>query len=156
MMYPPLNMHFIVEFDDKDLNPDRNFQSVQGLSARVVDAADKNKKSVQFQNIILRRAYQPESKLVKWCMNAINNQTNTPVNFTVKLLNAQHEMLSGWKIENAIPVAWGVEELHSQDTKILIEVIELEYLRFHVLNSKGENVVSRVIKPLKRKILKGT
>lgn len=139
---PPLNMHFVVEFNNKAFSEDRNFQSVQGLQARISENENKQGVYTQFENIILRRAYEPDSGLVKWCMDAINNHKKQPVNLLIKLLNTEHEMLSGWNIENAVPIAWGVEELHAQETKILIETIELAYERFQVLDSKG-----RIIAP---------
>ena len=138
-VYPPLNMHFAVEFHSKDLKADISFQSVQGLQVRVDET--ENKKLINYQNIILKRAYQPHSKLVKWCMDVIHNRKKLPVSLTIKLLNANHEMLSGWQVESAMPVAWGVEDLHAQETKILIETIELAYLRFYVLDKKG-NVIA--------------
>ncbi len=138
--YPPLNMHFIVEFNNDEFLNDNSFHSVQGLKARIIENNENRGVHFQFENIVLKRAYQPDSKLVKWCMNAINNNKKQPVDIIVKLLNAEHIMLSGWQIEEAVPVAWGVEELHAQETKILIETIELKYLRFQVLNSKREIV----------------
>ncbi|MCX7549597.1 phage tail protein [Xanthomarina sp. F2636L] len=143
--YPPLNMHFAVDFDYKELRDDKNFQSVQGLKVRVCENENKKGTYVKFDNIILKRAYQPESHLVKWCMDTINNHKIKPINLTVKLLNADHEILSAWNIEKAVPVAWGVDELHAQDTKILIETIELSYLRFKVLTTK-RNVKSPIRK----------
>lgn len=139
-IYPPLNIHFDVEFNSTRFKADRNFQSVQGLKARICKNEGEKEVRVQFENIVLKRAYQPDSKLVEWCMNAINNNIKEPIVVVVKLLNAQHNMLSGWILEEALPVAWGVDELHAQDTKILIETIELTYLRFQVMNSKGEVV----------------
>jgi len=141
--YPPLNMHFAVEFIDAPFSESTNFQSVQGLQARICVNEDKRGVHSKFENIILKRAYQPDSELVKWCMNAINNHKKEPLNFLITLLNAEHEPLSSWSIEKAVPVAWGVEELHAQETKILMETIELEYKRFQVLNSKG-----RVVAPV--------
>lgn len=140
--YPPLNMHFAVEFINAPFSESTNFQSVQGLQARI--CINENKREItKFENIILKRAYQPDSELVKWCMDAINNHRKESLNFLITLLNAEHEPLSSWSIEKAVPVAWGVEELHAQETKILIETIELEYQRFQVLNSKG-----RVVAPV--------
>lgn len=148
--YPPLNMHFILEFQDKYLSEDINFHSVQGLHARICKEENTENKFVHFENLILKRAYLPNSKLVKWCMDAINNNKEQPVNLTIKLLNANHEMLSGWQIEKAMPIAWSVEELHAQETKILMEIIELKYHKFHVLDSKGRNVApSANIKTIK-------
>lgn len=134
--YPPLNMHFAVEFMNGTFHENDGFQSVQGLQARICENEDKRGIHTKFENIILKRAYQPDSELVMWCMDAINNHKRQPVDIVIKLLNAESEILSSWSIEKAVPVAWGVEELHAQETKILIETIELSYQRFQVLNSK--------------------
>ncbi|RFN58198.1 phage tail protein [Marixanthomonas ophiurae] len=135
--YPPLNMHFKVQFDSKKFKLDYRFQSVQGLQVRISKNEHNREKHTKFENIILKRAYQPNSKLIEWCMDAINNHKKQPQNLTIKLLNAKEKLVSAWKIEQALPVGWGVEELHAQDTKILIECIELEYKYFQVVDSKG-------------------
>ncbi|MEP3836896.1 MAG: phage tail protein [Algibacter sp.] len=145
--YPPLNMHFIVHFHNKALLSDTNFQSVEGLQARIIE--NEGKKQVKYDHLVLKRAYQPDSSLVAWCMDAINNNKKQATNLTVNLLNADHEIISGWQIEKALPVAWGVEELHAQDTKILIETVELQYRRFNVLNNKGEVITPFKLTPIK-------
>lgn len=136
--YPPLNIHFIVEFCSKDLLEDRNFQSVQGL--KISTDSSEGKELISYENIILKRAYEPNSYLVEWCMECIKNRKKIPLDFTVKLLNAHHELLSAWKIEKAMPVAWGIDELHAQNTKILIETIEVNPLRFNILDSNGKTI----------------
>ncbi|WP_339701744.1 phage tail protein [uncultured Marixanthomonas sp.] len=141
--YPPLNMHFKVQFDNKKFKLDCGFQSVQGLKVRISKNEHNRERHTQFENIILKRAYQPNSKLIEWCMNAINNQKKQPQNLTIKLLNAKEKLVSAWKIEQAVPVGWGVEELHAQDTKILIECIELEYKYFQVVDGKG-NIIAPI------------
>lgn len=70
-IYPPLNMHFIVEFDEKYFSMNAHFQSVQGPKARICRDEVNKKEHIQFENLILRRAYQPDSKMVKWCVNRI-------------------------------------------------------------------------------------
>lgn len=145
--YPPLNMHFVVEFAGSF--KDNSFQSVQGLQARICENEDKKGSHTQYENIVLKRAYQPDSELVKWCMEAINNHKKQPLNLIIRLLNAKHEMLSGWQIEQAVPVAWGVEELHAQESKILIETIELKHRRFQVLDGKGK-IIAPGLKIIKR------
>ena len=140
--YLPLNMHFVVEFQLKDLVDDVHFQSVQGLAMRL-DKTDGEPR-VKYGNLILKRAYEPDSKIVSWCMEVIKNRRKLPIDLTVKLLNADHKMLSGWNIEKAMPIAWGVAELNAQETKILIETIELELQSFSVLDSNGANVNSKL------------
>ena len=138
--YPPLNTHFSVEFHTKKQSEEEKFQSVQGLQARLINDETHKDPYAVFDNIILRRAYKPNSKVVAWCMNAINNKVFEEKTLTIRLLNSKHKLISAWVIEKVIPVGWGVEELHAQDAKILIEVIELKYSNFQVLNTKGKNV----------------
>lgn len=147
--FPSLNMNFVVQFHESEFRDDAHFQSVQGLKARICENEGKSGTHVKYENLILKRAYQPDSKLVQWCMDAINHNKNRPINLTVQLLNSQLEPVSGWKIEKAVAVAWGIDELHAQESKILIETIELSYQRFYVLNSKG-----KVIAPTPPIILK--
>lgn len=142
---PALNMYFIVEFLNNDLQGDYRFQSVQGLKASLIKKEGVKLPHAIFENIILKRAFEPDSKLVEWCMNAINNKVFKQESLTIKLLDFNHEFVSGWHVSSAIPVGWGVEELHAQDSKVLIESIELKYSNFEVLDSKG-----KLIAPKKR------
>ena len=135
-----LNYHFDVHFHRRDLSKDHRFQSVQGLHAQILPEDLAGKKNATFDNVKLTRAYEPDSKLVAWCMDAINNKVFKQSNVTIKLLNSKHEMQCGWKLEKAIPVGWGVEELDAENCKVLIETIELKYEYFEVINSRGEVV----------------
>lgn len=136
--YPPLNMHFIVQFSDLDFDNDIHFQSVQGLRGRICENEGGSGTHVKFDNLILRRAYQPDSKIQLWCMDAFNFKKILPVNLSVKLLNAQHQPISTWNIKSALPVAWGVDALHAQESKILIETIELKYKTFQISTNDGK------------------
>lgn len=143
--YPPLNVHFTATFHINKREEVEPFQSISGLQAKLVKEEGKKLPNTVFENLILRRGYNPNSKLVAWCMNAINNKVFQAKDITIQLLDSQHELISAWAVEKAIPVGWGIEALHAQDPKVLIEVIELKYQRFHVLNGKGSNVA-----PMKR------
>jgi len=138
--YLPLNVHFDVELRTKTRVEVEPFQSITGLQAKLVKEEGHKNPQAMYENLILRRAYNPNSKIVAWCMQAINNKGFLAKNMTIQLLDSKHELISAWEVENAIPVAWGIEELHAQNPKILIEVIELKYHRFHVLNSRARNV----------------
>lgn len=142
--YPPLNMHFIVQFSGSEFDDEIHFQSVDGLKARIFDHEDKSGTYVKFDNLILKRAYLPDSKMHRWCMDAINYNKQKPLNISVHLLNAQHQPISTWKIEKAIPVAWGVDQLHAQESKILIEIIELAYHRFRIVKGGEKTGVPKL------------
>ncbi|CAM3624842.1 phage tail protein [Zobellia roscoffensis] len=138
--YPPLNTHFVVDFHNNKYGLDHKFQSVDGLSVKLVKDDTRKEPIAQFQDIVLKRAYEPNSKLLAWCMDTINNKKYVHENFTVKLLDAKHEVISAWVIEQALPIGWNIEELHAQDTKILIETITFKYSYFQILNSKGQKI----------------
>ena len=148
--YPPLNMHFVVQFSDSDFDNEIHFQSVDGLKARICENETKSGTYVKFDNLILKRAYLPDSKMHRWCMDAINYNKQKPLNLNVHLLNAHHQPISTWKIEKALPVAWGVDQLHAQESKILIETIELTYYRFEILSS-GEKIEVPIHPIIKKK-----
>lgn len=136
-------MHFVVEFLNDSLREDHRFQSVHGLQAKLVKEDDEKQPRAKFENIILKRAFEPDSKLVEWCMNAINNNIFKYETMTIKLLNSKHKPISGWIVNNALPIGWSVEELHAQESRVLIETIELTYKNFQVLNSKGKIIAPK-------------
>ena len=68
-----LNYHFDVHFHRRDLKSDHRFQSVHGLHAQILAEDLVGRKNATFDNVKLTRAYEPDSKLVAWCMDAINN-----------------------------------------------------------------------------------
>ena len=139
-IYPLLNFHFDVEFHNKNFKGDSKFQSVNGLHARLLkEEGQKNPRST-FDNLTLRRAYEPDSKLVAWCMNAINNKVFQEETLVIRLMNSKHETVSAWIVENAIPVSWSVSELHAEESMVLLETIELKYSYFQIIDSRGKTV----------------
>ena len=151
----PLNMHFSIEFANPKFEADQTFLSVDGLSAELTPGLapknifrpNANRRTVlrpQFKQLILKRAYRPDSKLLEWCMDAINNHKREEENLTIKLLNSQHIMTSAWRIEKAIPMAWTLSELNAAESAVLIETIVLKYAFFQVVNSKGKVVAPKI------------
>lgn len=131
---PLLNTHFRVEFHDVNFRNDINFHSVDGLRVSLCTTEGVTNKPPYFENIILKRAFQPKSALVKWCMDYINKGIEKSINFDVTLLNEVHEPVCLWNVIGAVPIAWGIDELHAQDPKILMESIALKYDYFNVVN----------------------
>ncbi|MCG2418348.1 phage tail protein [Aequorivita sp. F47161] len=139
--YPPVSFHFKVEFNgissqDKDVH----FQSVMGLSVDIetVEFAEggenrfKHKLPVRskFPNLVLKRGMVTDSYLIKWCQNAIESFDFQPIDLTVMLLNEKHEPLVTWNVVHAYPVKWNVAELNAEESKVMIETIELAYNYF--------------------------
>ena len=51
---------------------------------------------------------------------------------------------------NWFQLSWSVEELHAQESKVLIETIELKYKNFQVLNSKDKVITPKKTKRIKK------
>lgn len=142
--HPLLNFHFSDDFVNSDFSEDNQFSSVEGIHAQLVnDEADGTTKAV-FDTLILKRTYEPDSKLLEWCMDAINNIVITKEHLSVKLLNPHHEVISAWNIENAVPIAWSIAELNAGQSQVLIETIVLKYDFFQVVNSEGRVVAPKI------------
>ena len=140
---PLLNFHFSVEFFDTKYSEDHQFSSVEGLHAQLVNDETDGASKALFETLVLKRAYEPDSKLLKWCMDAINNLAIEEKNMSIKLLNAKHEAISAWNIEKALPIGWSIAELNAEESQVLIETIVLKYEFFEVVNSKGEIVAPK-------------
>ncbi len=136
--YPPAGFHFHVQF----LNPqfvaiDSMFQSVSGLSSDVetmdvVEGGVNNYKhklpvSTRYPNLVLKRGLLPDSFLLKWCRDAMENFEFSPLDLMVILLNQQMAPLKAWSIKGAFPVKWDVSEFNAQESSIVVESFELSY-----------------------------
>ena len=93
---------------------------MEGLRVILLTMEDFKNKYPYFENIILKRAFQPKFILDKWCMDYINKVIEKSINFDVTLLNEVHEPVCLWNVTGTVPLAWGIDELHAQDPKILM------------------------------------
>jgi phage tail-like protein len=138
--YPPVGFHFKVEFEGLGNANDVKFQSVSGLSVdieteEIAEGGENRFKhklpvKTKFPNLVLKRGMLLNSDLITWCKDAIENFKFSPKNLTVKLLNEEHEPLVTWKINHAFPVKWDVEAFSAEESKLVIETIELTYNYF--------------------------
>ena len=136
--YPPLGFHFKVEFEG--FPGEYQFQSVEGLTASMdtEDVAEggenrfKHRLPVRatFQNLILKRGVMPDSELIVWCRDALENFNFKPTNLMVKLLNEKHEPLVSWNIVHAYPVKLSISDFNAEENRLAIESIELSYNYF--------------------------
>ncbi len=137
--YPPVGYHFSVEFPTVSKG-EFQFQSVSGLTATLdtEDVAEggenrfKHKLPVRtgYSNLVLKRGLAVKSDLIKWCREAIEDLNIKPVNVIVKLLNEKHEPLMTWNVVHAYPVKWEVSGFDAEESKLVIESIELVYNYF--------------------------
>lgn len=142
--YPPLGFHFKVEFNGISTKEnDIQFQSVAGLSVDIEteefaeggENRFKHKFPVRskFPNLILKRGLVKDSKLIDWCRDAIESFQFDPIDLTVKLLNEEHEPLITWNVVHAYPVKWSVADLNAEESKVLLETVELSYNYFKII-----------------------
>jgi len=139
--YPPVSFHFKVEFNGiSTQDTDFQFQSVSGLSVDIEteefseggENRFKHKFPVRtkFPNLVLKRGMVTDSKLIDWCRDAIESFLFEPVDLTVKLLNENNEPLVTWNVVHAYPVKWSVSDLSAEESKLVVETIELSYNYF--------------------------
>jgi phage tail-like protein len=74
-----------------------------------------------------------DSKVIKWLRDAFENFKFKPTNIIIKLLNEKHEPLLTWNIVHAYPVKWSVSDFNAEESKLVIETLELNYNYFKVL-----------------------
>lgn len=142
--YPPVGFHFKVEFNGISTKEnDIQFQSVAGLSVDIEteefaeggENRFKHKFPVRskFPNLVLKRGMVTDSKLIDWCRDAIESFQFEPIDLTVKLLNEEHEPLITWNVVHAYPVKWSVADLNAEESKVLLETVELSYNYFKLI-----------------------
>ena len=144
--YPPVGFHFLVEFEGLGSQAkDHQFQSVSGLSVdieteEIAEGGENRFKhklpvKTKYPNLTLKRGILIDSVVINWCRDAIENFSFKPVNLTVKLLNQQHQPLVSWNVVHAYPVKWAVEDFNAEESKLVIENVELTYNYFTLIKS---------------------
>ncbi|MUG97760.1 phage tail protein [Scytonema sp. UIC 10036] len=154
--YPPVSFFFEVVFQGENLDKEvveTRFQSVTGLSVDMQTETLKEGGENRFEHILpVRTKYEPlvlkrglvtDSKMVKWCMDAILNFDIRPMNLLVRLLHVKRDdpnqppeaiaPLMTWKVINAWPKKWSVSEFNAEQNAIAIESVELNYSYFETL-----------------------
>ncbi|MDX2361898.1 MAG: phage tail protein [Crocinitomicaceae bacterium] len=153
----PLSFRFVVDFNFKGTTntsantegsskSDVAFQSVSGLSADIEteDYAEGGENRfkhtlpnrTKFPNLVLKRGFAVDSKLTDWIKNAIHNFQFEPIDLTVSLKNEYNEPIFVWNIVHVIPVKYEIDSLDAQESKILIETLELSYNYFTTDNTQ--------------------
>ncbi|RZS92514.1 phage tail protein [Aquimarina brevivitae] len=143
--YPPVGFHFSVEFTG--LSPsesDHQFQSVSGLSVdieteEIAEGGENRFKHkipvrTKFPNLVLKRGLLVDSKVIDWCKDAVENFNFKPIDLMVKLLDEKHEPLLSWNVVHAYPVKWSVADFSAEESKVVIETIELVYNYYNTIS----------------------
>lgn len=144
--YPPVGFHFKVEFQGiPGLQPqDGHFQEVTGLSRELesesVKSGGENRFTyklptrAQYPNLVLKRGLLLDSGLLNWVNDAIYNLDIKPATVLVTLLNEKHEPLQTYQCVNAWPIKWSVADFNAQESRIMVETMELFYQYFTIIN----------------------
>ena len=149
--YPPVGFQFKVKFEGlkDEVGDDIYFQSVSGLSVDIeveeyAEGGENRFKHklpgrTKFPNLVLKRGLLRSSGLLKWCENAFESFEFKPLDLTISLYSSEGEKkkeeikpIVTWKITHAIPVKWAVDDLNSQESKIVMETLELSYNYFKI------------------------
>ena len=140
--YPPVGFHFKVEFVGIGNDNDMRFQSVSGLTMEYDTESFKEGGENRFEHklplrtkypdLSLKRGMLTDSKVIEWCLDALQNRDFKPAQINVMLLNEEHQPLKTWNVYNAWPKKWSVSDFNSQDNSIVIETLELSYNYFTV------------------------
>src|SRR5215204_5604681 len=141
--YPPVGFFFRVEFQLGGVKgTDAMFQEVNGFNAELqteeIRQGGENRYSqslptrAKYTDLVLKRGLIVNSAIVKWCKDAIENLDIKPITVVVTLLNEKGEPLQTYNIVNAWPKKWSVSDFNAQESKIVVETMELSYQYFKV------------------------
>ncbi|TDQ22702.1 MULTISPECIES: phage tail protein [Tenacibaculum] len=141
--HPPVGFSFKVEFEDiSTSNGDNSFQSVSGLSVdleteEIAEGGEnrfKHKIPVRskYPNLVLKRGMLVDSEVIKWCKKALENFEIQPVNINVMLLGEDQQTIQTWNVVHAYPIKWNVGDFNAEESKLVIETLELTYNYFKV------------------------
>lgn len=144
-IYPPVGFHFLVEFSGlENEEADVRFQSISGLtvSLETEDISEggenrfKHKLPMKssYPNLTLKRGMVVGSSLISWCKDALENFIFEPKDLTIKLLNEDHEPLQTWNVVHAYPIKWSVDDFNAQESKVVLETLELHYHYFNTIS----------------------
>jgi phage tail-like protein len=136
---PPTAFYFSVKFTGFD-DMDSSFQEVSGLKV-TIDTVEKKEggdnnfvhhlpTQTKFDNLVLKRCLLKNSKLEKWCRDAIENFKFDPRDLKVALLGANGGILASWTVVKAFPISWELSSLNSTSNQLAIETLTLKYKLF--------------------------
>lgn len=142
-LYPPVGFHFKVEFNLEGLtgeDREARFQEVVGfkkdLGVEEYREGGENRythrfpQPAKYANLVLKRGVLLNSKLIKWCFDAIDNFIFKPIDIMVSLLDENNKAIITWNFVGAYPLKWSASDLKAQDNSLVIETLELAYRYF--------------------------
>jgi phage tail-like protein len=141
--YPPVAFHFRVEVLGLTANDnDVRFTEVSGLSVEMSTEeiaeggenrfVQKYPLRARYPELVLKRGWLPNSEVVNWIRQCIEDINIQPKNIDIMLLNDEHEPILTWHVINAYPTRWAVSDLNATSNAVLIESMQLYYQYFTV------------------------
>jgi phage tail-like protein len=142
--FPPVGFHFRVTFEiagagDRDFG----FQEVSGIGMEmevtsVVEGGENRftqtlPTRANYPPLILKRGLLTDSAVIAWCRDAIENLDIKPVTIQVTLLNEEHTPLQAYNFVNAWPKKWSIDGFHAEESRLVIETMEIAYQYFRIL-----------------------
>lgn len=129
------------------------FQSVSGLSVDIeteeyAEGGENGFKHTlpvrtKYPNLVLTRGLAASSQVSDWVRKAVEEFEFEPANLTIILLNELRAPMHVWNVSHAIPVRWSVDSFNAEESKLVIETLELKYNTFKSMNpeSLGAGIV---------------
>ena len=141
--YPPVGFHFKVEvLDLPPADDDVRFSEVSGLAVEMgteeVPEGGENRfvqkypLRAKYPELVLKRGLLPDSEIVTWIRQCIEDQQIEPKNIDIKLLNEEHQPLMTWHVVNAYPTKWTVSDFNASNNSVVIESLQFFYQYFRV------------------------
>lgn len=139
--YPPVSFHFKVEVLGLPPNShDVRFTEVSGLTVEMgteeVAEGGENRfvqkypTGARYPELVLKRGLLPNSEIVTWIRECIEDYRIQPRNIDIKLLNEQHQPLVTWHLVNAYPTKWSLGDLNAANNAVAVETMNLFYQYF--------------------------
>lgn len=142
--YPPVGFFFRVEFQlGGTTSTDSMFQEVNGLNAELqteeIKIGGENRYSqtlpvrAKYSDLVLKRGLLVNSAVVKWCRDAIENLEMEPITIVITLMNEKNEPLQSYNVVNAWPKKWSISDFNAQESRIVVETMDISYQYYKVL-----------------------
>lgn len=141
--YPPVGFHFRVDFQLPGITAkDIEFQEVSGLNVSVEMESyaeggenrfvHKLPVRTNYSDLTLKRGLLHESGITEWVKSAVDKFAFVRADLIVTLLNEQHQPLMIWNVIQALPISWEIDAFNAQESKVLVESLNLSYQYFRV------------------------
>jgi phage tail-like protein len=139
------SFYFTIQFPDEVIKPDRKpdivFLEISGMAIEIntetIEEGDLNSnvhtapKSLKHGNLVMKSgSIARESNLADWCVKTLLGDLSTliePRTILVQLKDDKEDLLLMWRINDAYPVKWLVDESNLTNNNILVESIEFAY-----------------------------